>query len=415
MVAHHKLPLSLQLAGLFGLGFSSGLPRLLVYSTLSFWLLEVGVSIESVGLFAAVALPYNLKFLWAPLLDRLPIPVLTPLLGQRRSWILTLQLCLMAAIGLLAVSVPAWAALAALTVAFFSASQDVVIDAYRVELLPDEDQGAGAAATVYGYRVGMLVAGAGALYLAEGTGSWAITYAIMAACLIPCVILTFLLPRVSSQHTDSGPLRSQLFDAVVGPLKDFVTRPLWGWIFAFILFYKLGDALAGTMLNPFLLSLEYSKTQIADVGKVFGLVATLIGVGLGGLLVKRTSLLTALWVGGILQMSSNAMFVVQALWGHDVRMLVALIGIENLTGGVGTAAFVAYLSSLCNRSYTATQYALLTALSSILQTLLSAGAGFVVATTGWVAYFAFTTFLALPGLALIALLQRQNMTTSPDE
>lgn len=410
-----KLPLSLQLAGLFGLGFSSGLPRLLVYSTLSFWLLEIGLSIESVGLFAAVALPYNLKFLWAPILDRVPIPVLTPALGQRRAWILTLQIALIGAIALLAYSVPVWAALAALLVSFFSASQDVVIDAYRVDSLADEDQGVGAAATVYGYRVGMLVAGAGALYLAQGTGSWQLTYLVIAAALAPCVILTALLPRVAHEHQGEGSFQEQLFDAVIGPLKDFVTRPLWVWILAFILFYKLGDALAGTMLNPFLLSLEYSKTQIADVGKVFGLVATLMGVGLGGLLVKRTTPLTALWVGGLLQMSSNAMFVVQAIWGHDVRMLIALIGIENLTGGVGTAAFVAYLSSLCNRSYTATQYALLTALSSLLQTLLSAGAGFVVAGTGWVAYFAFTTFLALPGLALIALLQRQTMTTSPDE
>lgn len=396
------------------LGFSSGLPRLLVYSTLTFWLLEHGLSITAVGLFAATGLPYNFKFAWAPLLDRLRIPLLTRVLGLRRGWLLVLQLGVMASLVALSRTNPGVdpfaVAAAALVVATFSASQDVVIDAVRVELLADDEQGAGAAAVVFGYRIGMLVASAGALYLAAATESWPLTYLAMAGCMLLGVLTTLLMREPASSAAtvaDDRPLPQQVVDAVVGPFRDFLQRPGTLLILAFIILYKLGDALAGTMTNPLLVALEFEKTTIANVAKTFGLVASIGGVFLGGALVRKLGVVRALWVSGFLQMGSNLLFTAQAMVGKSVALLVATIGIENLSGGLGTAAFVAYLSALCNKRYTATQYAFLTAASSVLQTVISTSSGALAQALGWPLYFTMTTAAALPGLALLWVLQRR--------
>ncbi len=404
-----------RMLGLFLLGFSSGLPRLLVYSTLTFWLIDVGLTIESVGLFAATATPYNLKFLWAPLLDRIPVPGLARWLGMRRAWILVTQGGLIGTIAMLALSNPAhdpvWTAICAIAVAAFSASQDVVIDAYRVEILEDEEQGAGAAVAVFGYRAAMLVGSAGALYLTDAleksstSDPWAWTYGVMAAFMLVGVVTTLMVRRPETEPELDGnsgaDIANYLVDGVVGPFKDFMTREGWYVLLLFVVLFKIGDALAGTMTNPFLIKLGFDKTQIADIAKTYGLVASIVGVFVGGWVVRSLGIVAALWVSGFIQLASNFMFSFQAYVGADTSVLIATIGIENLTGGIGTAAFVAFLSSLCNKRYTATQYALLTALSSVLTTFVAAGAGFAVAEMGWVLYFAATAVAALPGVLMI--------------
>ncbi len=399
--------------GLLVLGFSSGLPRLLVYSTLTFWLVEVGLDIGAVGVFAATATPYNLKFLWAPLLDRLPIPGVTSRLGQRRGWIFVIQLLLAGSIAALALTNPAVSALttgiAAVVVAGFSASQDVVIDAYRVDLLEDEEQGAGAAVAVFGYRLGMLVASAGALYIAAFAESWTLTYMVMAGIIVAVSLVTLVVKRPQGElevDAEIG-LKSHLVEGVVGPFRDFMKRDAWFVILIFVVLYKLGDALAGTMTNPFLIEIGFSKIEIANIAKTYGLVASIFGVFLGGWVVKKMGIIPALWLAGILQLASNFLFSAQAAIGHDNLFLIVTIGAENLTGGVGTAAFVAYLSSLCTREYTATQYALLTALSSTLRTFISTGAGFVAESTGWFWYFMMTAGAAVPGLLMLFILQKK--------
>jgi PAT family beta-lactamase induction signal transducer AmpG len=396
--------------GLFFLGFASGLPRLLVYSTLTFWLMEVGLDIKAVGLFSATATPYNLKFLWAPLLDRLRIPGLAAVLGNRRAWMLVTQLGLVVTIAGMALTNPAvsplWTGILAIAVATLSASQDVVIDAYRVELLEDEAQGSGAAMAVFGYRIAMLVAGAGALYLATWSGNWTTTYLVMAAFMGVGLLTTLLVSRPPIELEPESGLRAHIVDGIIGPFRDFLTRPSWGLVVLFVLTFKLGDSLAGTMTNPFLIDIGFSKIEIADVSKVFGVFASLIGVSLGGLLVRRAGIVGALWVAGGVQLLSNFMFCLQAYLGRNIYSLIAMVGFENLTGGLGTAAFVAYLSSLCNKRYTATQYALLTAMSSVLHTILGMGTGYVVASLDWFWYFALTALVAVPGLVFLWLLRR---------
>ncbi len=398
---------------MLALGFSSGLPRLLVYSTLTFWLLEEGLSIKAVGLFAATATPYSLKFLWAPLVDAMPLGPLSKRLGQRRAWMLLTQLGLAAAIAALATTSPSVdifaTAIAAIVVAAFSATQDIVVDAYRVDLLEVDEQGAGAAAVVFGYRIAMLVASAGALYLSALSGdNWQLTYFVMAALMGVGVAATLLGPEPDRHATTVG--KSVFRTAVIEPLADITRRPGWSAILAFIILFKLGDALAGVMTTPLLLDVGFDKIEIANIVKTFGFFATMIGVFYGGALVSSLGVVRALWVAGFLQMGSNLMFALQAYVGYDLWLLTATISIENLTGGLGTAAFVAYLSGLCNKQYSATQYALLTALSSWLRTLLSTSSGFIADETGWVFYFLLTTASAIPGLIVLYMLQRRNWT-----
>lgn len=399
------------------LGFASGLPLLLTLSTLTFWLAEAQIDKGAIGLFALAGLPYTWKFAWSPLIDQLPLPPFTTVLGRRRGWLLFVQLLLVAAIVALGACDPAhdlvtMAALAVL-VAFLSASQDIVIDAYRVELLHERQQGAGAAAIVVGYRVAMLVAGAGALFLAEVAG-WFWAYAAMAACLLVGILTVLLAPEPSSPGASAaagrGGIGPWLRVAVVEPFTDFLHRNGTGTallILAFIMLYKLGDALLGTMTNPFYVELGFTKPEVATLVKGYGLAATLLGGFLGGIVVNRRGIVPALWICGLIQMASNLVFVLQAWIGHDLAMLAVTISVENLAGGMGTAAFVAYLSSLCNVSYTATQYALLSSFMAQARTTLSAGGGFLADSLGWLHFFLLTTIAAVPGLLLLWWLQRR--------
>ncbi len=408
------------------LGFVSGLPLALTLGTLSAWLATVGVDKTTIGLFALVGLPYTLKFLWSPFIDGVRVPVLGHLLGRRRSWAIVTQVALMASVLALGATEPgtqaALTAVIAFTVAFFSASQDIVIDAYRVEILAGHEQGAGAAAIQIGYRIGMLVSGAGALYIADFFG-WFAAFSVMAA-LVSVGMATILLnpeptvgrraeagvdgaPGVDRAQGARGAGTSRWIEAhVVAPFADFIARGDWPVILLFILLYKFGDAVAGVMSNPFYIETGFTLSEIASVSKVFGLGATLAGAVLGGIVVVRLGVLKGLLVCGVLQMLSNLMFAVQALVGYDVAVLALTVGIENFTGGMGTAAFVAYLSSLCTFAFTATQYALLSSLAAVGRTVLSAAGGWMADQVDWVSFFLLTTVAALPGLLLLIWLIR---------
>lgn len=393
------------------LGLVSGLPLALTASTLGIWLTEVGVDKTTIGLFAAVSTPYVLKFLWAPLVDQLKIPLLTALLGRRRSWLIVVEAVLIIAVVGLGFSNPAAAAgataLWAVVLAASSATQDIIIDAYRVEYLDDEQQGAGAAMVVFGYRIGMLVSGAGALFLADHV-SWELTYLAMAA-VVPLGAVVVLFagePKDYREPKDaSESMAAWLKHAVIDPFQEFLTRGGAWLILAFIIFFKFGDALAGVMTGPFLVDIGFTKTQIATVVKSYGLAATLIGAFLGGALVARVSILKALLICGLLQMASNLMFAVQASVGADIWLLGATITVENFSGGMGTAAFVAYISRLCNVQYTATQYALLSALAATGRVWLSTSGGYMAEHMGWELFFIASTVAAVPGIIMIRWLR----------
>jgi MFS transporter, PAT family, beta-lactamase induction signal transducer AmpG len=399
------------------MGFASGLPLPLTLATLSFWLARVGVDKTAIGLFALVGLPYTLKFVWAPILDHVPAPVLGRLLGRRRGWALLIQAALIAAILGLGASDPVlapWAtAAAAAAVAFFSASQDIVIDAYRIEILEDFEQGAGAAATQTGYRLGALLAGAGAIALSDFIG-WFAVFAILAGfVLVGTAAMVIATEPAAAANRPKIDRITWLQTAVVAPFADFLRRPGWLAILVFILLYKFGDAIGGVMANPFFVEMGFSGVEIAAVTKVFGVLATLGGVVVGGVLVARFGLFMGLAIGGVLQAATNLLYAVQAGVGHDLVVLALVIGADNFTGGLGSAAFVAYLSRLCSRAFTGTQFALLTSLMAAGRTVLSSGGGWLADSMSWAAFFTLTAALAVPGLLLLWWLARGRADAQP--
>jgi PAT family beta-lactamase induction signal transducer AmpG len=422
------------------MGFSSGLPLLLTLSTLSYWLSTANVDKTTIGLFAIVQTPYAYKFLWSPVVDRLHLPILG-WMGRRRSWLLLTQLCLAASVLLMGQIDPVqhawWTALAAMVVAFFSASQDIVIDAYRIELLDPEEQGAGAGSTQVGYRLGMLLAGAGATAMSDYT-SWSAVYSVMAACVLGCAVFTLFLPEPHVILDDrlKEDYREILDKAVIQPFKDFLTRRGWLVILAFILFYKFGEAFGGAMANPFYHEMKFSGTEIAVVSKVYGVIATLIGGVLGGVLVARMGMFRTLMIGGILQAVTILLMSALAwragalshLLAFDhaspgsppyiaayarqhaelLRWLMAAITAENITSGIASAALVAYLSGLCNTAFTATQYALFSSLMANGRTIMSTGSGWLIdhLRNDWASFWALTVLMAIPGLLLLLWIQR---------
>jgi PAT family beta-lactamase induction signal transducer AmpG len=389
------------------LGFSSGLPLLLTYSTLSAWLATVGVRRATIGTFILVGTPYALKFLWAPLMDRVPPPL--PL-GRRRGWGITIQILLIG--GVLGLgscnpkhNLPLMAALAVL-VAFLSASQDIVIDAWRVESMNSDQQAPGAAMIGSGYRVGMLVGGAGCLFIAAYAG-WFAAYATMAA-LVAVGLLVFLLgpePKVSAEISyaaGSGwhAIRHAFSTAVIGPFRDFMHRPLWPVILIAIFGYKLGEAMAGVMSTPLYISLGFSLPEIAAVSKVFGFFSIVAGALLGGVVTTRFGIRRSLIVCGILQSMGNLFFVLQAVGGHRIGYLALCVTAENITGGMAGTALVTYLSSLCSPAFTATQYALLSSLSLLGRTVVGSSGGILSEKFGWVRFFLLTCVVTLPAIIL---------------
>jgi PAT family beta-lactamase induction signal transducer AmpG len=411
------------------LGFSAGLPLALSGSTLLVWMREAGVDLGTIGLFALVGTPYTIKFLWAPVVDALDVPLLSTLLGRRRGWLVFSQLLLIAAIVFLALSDPAaspWlVALGALLVATASATQDIVIDAFRIESLDENEQAAGMASYVAAYRVGMLASTAGALFLVsgfEGLGfgkneAWTAGYLAMAAMVVIGIISTLIATepdRGASREAAAPPVNplGRVGAAAIGSFTEFLTRDMALVVLAFVVLYKLCDAFAGAMTAPFVIDLGFSRNDYAAIVKGVGLAATLIGGFAGGALARGYPLATCLWIGAFLQMASNLVFTWQAVVGVNMWALTLTIIVENFTGAIGTVIFVAYLSALCNSPlHTATQYALLTALAAVGRTYLSAGAGYVAQRTGWPAFFVVSTLTALPSLALLVWLQQRGHFT----
>jgi len=385
------------------MGFASGLPLLLTGSVLQAWMTEEGVDLGTIGLFALVGLPYTLKFLWAPLMDRY-----TPLaVGRRRGWLLLAQGGLIAALLLLSASEPAASplgvAVAALLVTFFSASQDIVIDAYRREALADDEQGLGASLYVNGYRVGMLLASGGGLILADHL-PFSQVYQLMAVFMLVGVVTTWFAPEPEAAE---GTPRT-LAEAVVHPFVEYFQRRDALLILLFILLYKIGDTMASHMTTPFYLDLGFSKTEIGAVVKLFGFWATVTGGLLGGVLILRLGVFRSLWWFGILQGVSTAGFAALALVGPSLAGLAAVIAFENLSGGMGTAAYIAYMASLTNKRFTATQYALLSSLMGIPRVIAATPTGFMAEGMGWVGFFVFCALIAIPGLLLLRWLHGRD-------
>lgn len=378
------------------MGFSCGLPLLLTITVLQAWMKEKGVDLTVIGLMALVGLPYTLKFIWAPFLDRYTLPFL----GRRRGWLLIAQIFLIFSIAGLGLTDPVghpWMVVfAALLVTFFSASQDIVVDAYRREDLPDEELGLGSSLYVNGYRVGMLLASGGGLILADHI-TFSMVYLIMAACMLPGVLTTFF---ASEPEVAVGTPKS-LKEAVLCPLIDYFSRKEALWILAFILFYKIGDNMASAMTTPFYLDIGFSKTEIGAVVKLFGFWATIIGSLIGGVLMLRQGIYRSLWIFGFLQAISTAGFALLARIGHSIPALSTVIAFENLSSGMGTAAYVAFMASITNKKFTATQYALLSSLMGVPRVLVSAPTGFFAKSLGWENFFIFCTLIAIPGMLLL--------------
>ncbi len=394
------------MAALLFLGFSSGLPLFLTSKTLQAWMTTENVSLATVGAFSLVGLPYSLKFFWSPLLDRF-VP---PFLGRRRGWLVVTQVLLIVSIALLAIQQPDKnlnaLAIVALLVAFFSATQDIAVDAYRTDVLEPLEMGAGAAIYVLGYRVALLVTGSLALILADRM-PWSTVYLLMAAGMAIGLVASIFAPEPDA---DLQPPAS-LVDAVIKPFQEFFQRSGVGRAIAiliFIVLYKLGDALINNMATPFLLKTGFTKTDIGVIQGGMGLLATIVGALLGGAILSKLGINRSLWVFGGLQAISNLAYFVLAMVGRDYPLMVTAINIENFCGGLGTAAFVAFLMSLCDRRFSATQYALLSSLMAVSRDILVAPAGRLAEITGWAPFFLITIALAIPGLALLPLFAPWN-------
>lgn len=378
------------------MGFSSGLPLLLTGSVLQAWMTDEGVDLGTIGLFALVGLPYTLKFLWAPLTDRYCFPFF----GRRRGWLITIQLILALSIAGLGWTQPAQSpftvAVVAWLLAFFSASQDIVIDAYRREALADNELGLGSALYVNGYRIGMLLASGGGLIMADFIG-FSMVYQFMALTMLIGMLTTLFAPE--PKVAAGAPMTLQ--DAVVQPFVDYFRRHHALLILLFILLYKVGDTMASHMTIPFYLDIGFSKTEIGAVVKLFGFWATIIGSIIGGVAILRTGIYRALWGFGILQALSTAGFAVLAQVGYSLPLLAGVIAFENLSAGMGTAAFVAFMASLTNRQFTATQYALLSSLMGIPRVIVAAPTGYFAGWMGWTVFFTLCALIAVPGLLLL--------------
>jgi MFS transporter, PAT family, beta-lactamase induction signal transducer AmpG len=382
---------------LAGLGFSSGLPLALTASTLQAWLMTDKVGLSIVGVFSLVGLPYALKVFWAPLMDRFS----PPWLGRRRGWIISIQILL--AIAILALgncspaSFPALLAFAAIVTAFLSASQDIAIDAYRADVLRETELGPGAATAVVGYRAALLVSGASALILSDHV-SWRTVYTLMAAIMLSSTLFTLVAPEPENRVIPPKSLK----EAVWGPLADFFKRSGALQMLLFIMVYKLGYAIAGAMSTPFLLDIGFSRTDVGTVNKGLGLLSSITGTLVGGSIVSRIGINRSLWIFGFLQAISNFSFTALALIGRSYPAMICAIGMENISGGMGDAAFIAFMMSLCDKRFTATQYALLTCFMAVSRILAGALAGITADKVGWPIFFSLSVFGAIPGIVLLS-------------
>jgi PAT family beta-lactamase induction signal transducer AmpG len=398
------------------MGYSSGMPFLLTSAVLSFWMTKVGVDLTTIGIFVLVGTPYAFKFVWAPLVDQLPLPGLDAWLGRRRSWMLLAQLGVLVSTLALAwsdpVRTPWFTAAAAFAIAFFSATQDIAVDAYRIEILNDDEQGAGSATTQLGYRIALWIVDAMALLL-PSILPWPLVLSAIATLIIVGIVTTFFATEPQADRPVIASTGAWVNQAVVRPFAEFLAYRGWVVILLFALLYKYGDALGGSMARPFYVAVGFTGPEIFGVTKSFGVAATILGGLIGGIVVARYGLFKALLIGGILQAVTNLLFSWQAVAGHDIVVLTLAISADNFTGSLGSIAFVAYLSSLCTSGMAGTQYALLTSLMAFGRTTLSAGGGWLAATIGWPAFWLATTLLAVPGLLLLLWLWRIAQKETP--
>jgi MFS transporter, PAT family, beta-lactamase induction signal transducer AmpG len=400
----------------FLLGISSGFPLALLVATLTFWLAKVGLDTTTIGLAVMVGIPYTIKFLWAPLLDKLHLPILHERLGQRRSWLFVIQAFLVFAIWQLGASDPQPGQLTnfflwALTVAFLSATQDIVIDAYRIEILEEEEFAHGTAANQFGYRTGNLIAGAGTIYIAsaEGLGlGWAMGYGLTALCVVPAIMGALWVGPgkfVDRFANASGMTAGQwLTESVVNPFREFLTRHGAFLILGFVLTVKVGDAMGQAMLSPMIVQLGFSDLDYISANKLWGFGALILGSALGAPFLLWVGMGRALLISGLLMMFSNAMFMILAATGNSYWMMVAAIVTENITSGIGLTVFATYLSGLSSVAYTATQFALLSSLAGVGRTFMAGPAGWVAEKIGWFGFWGFTIVAAIPGMIFLWLL-----------
>lgn len=415
------------------LGFSAGLPLLLVFGTLSFWLREAGIDRTTIGYLSWVGLAYGFKWVWAPLVDRLPIPLLTRLLGRRRSWLLLSQSVIMAALVGMALTDPKVALLpvvwCALAVAFGSATQDIALDAFRIESADVQRQAALAAAYQTGYRMAMIWAGAGVLWIAaraevtgaDGViayqhGAWQIAYFAMAASMLLGVVTVLFSPEPAPRELPPARNAAEwLKSALVEPFADFLRR--YGKQAALILMliavYRISDVVMGIMANPFYVDMGYTKDEVAAVTKIYGVIMTLVGAFVGGALAMRFGVMRVLMLGAVLSAGSNLLFAWLGTLGHDVHALIFVISADNLSSGIASAAFIAYLSSLTNVNYSATQYALFSSMMLLLPKFLAGYSGTYVDAFGYSSFFTGTALLGVPVLLLVWLASRMKMPPNP--
>jgi MFS transporter, PAT family, beta-lactamase induction signal transducer AmpG len=416
MQSFFKVFQSRKMAALLMLGFASGLPLYLTDKTLQAWLTVEGVDLKSIGLFSLVALPYSLKFLWSPFLDRF-IP---PFLGRRRGWLVIAQILLVLAIAAMSFQNPQQGlkaiAINAIIIAFFSATQDIAADAYRTDVLDKPELGAGAAVFVLGFRIALLVTGALALRLADQM-PWNSVYLILAGVMALSVLYSIFAPEPVLREPPPTTLRETFVD----PFREFFQRSglfQGAMILLFIVLYKLGDVLVGKMSTPFLLKTGFSQTTIGDIQGGMGLIATIVGTLVGGALLSRWGINRSLWIFGGLQAISNLSYYILAQLGQNYPVLVLAVNIENFCGGLGTAAFLGFLMSLCNARFSATQFALFSSLLAVSRDVLGASAGQIAQatgaeTTGWSSFFLISILAAIPGLLLLPVFAPWNEPPAP--
>ena len=400
----------------FLLGISSGFPLTLLVATMTFWLAKVGIDTATIGFAVALGIPYTIKFLWAPLVDKLHLPFLTRTFGQRRGWLFFIQALLFVSVWQLGASDPrpdhmGLFAFWALVTAFLSATQDIVIDAYRIEILDEEEFAHGTASNQFGYRTGNLIAGAGTIYFAsaEGLGlGWATAYGLTAFCIVPAIFGALWIGEgrfVDRFAHVSGMSAGQfLTEAVVNPFREFLSRHGAFIILAFVLLYKVGDAMGQTMLSPMIVDLGFADLDYISANKLWGFAALIIGSALGAPFILWLGMGRALLISGLMMMFSNVMFMILAATGNNYWMLVAAIATENVTSGIGLTVFATYLSGLSSIAYTATQFALLSSFAGVGRTFMAGPAGIMADKLGWVGFWGFTVVAAIPGMVLLWVL-----------
>lgn len=389
------------------LGFSSGLPLLLTGGTLKTWLAREHVDISTIGYFSWVGMAYSLKFLWSPLLDRFTLFKV----GRRRSWMIVTQVALMISIFFLGTLNPlqnlSTMALIAVLIGFFSATQDIAIDAYRRELLSNEELGLGSSLNIYGYRIALLLSGGAGIGLV-GSEIWPITwgqlYYLMAGCMIVGIVTTLFAPEPQVD----GPPPKTLMSAILDPLAEFLKRPGAWFILLFVFVFKLGDALSGALLNPFYVEMGFSNADIGLIAKTFGLASSLLGLFLGGLIIYYVGIYKSLWIFGVLQGLSTAAFALLTHTGPQAWALATVVVFEDISSGMGSAAFVAFLGALSHKKYTATQYAIFSSIATLGRNFFSGFSGSMVKGLGWGPFFYVCALIAIPGLLMLVGMKKYH-------